>query len=225
MKFNGIECSEKVDMTVDLSVMAVFIMLTSIRDYIFLHYLHLGTKPLKACYFVSDGCKKSRCFLRKPWLNSIFLQILKLNSLALLINDLMLYDVFNDLHLILNKLKWWFVFLLCFFSIWVFFHEHSRSTGLQGKGEGTSLTPHYYFHPLHRHLDISQAITIESSPLHIAISRTRTGNLWFPSGDTFIRWYVYNDYTFFYLNLLTLIKLSQSTKLFSWKWFNLQSWS
>ena len=29
-----------------------------------------------------------------------------------------------------------------FFSIWVFFHEHSRITGLQGKGEGISLTPH-----------------------------------------------------------------------------------
>ena len=25
-----------------------------------------------------------------------------------------------------------------FFSIWVFFHEHSRITGLQGKGEGIS---------------------------------------------------------------------------------------
>ena len=42
-----------------------------------------------------------------------------------------------------------------FFSIWVFFHEHSRITGLQEKGEGISLTPHYHFHPLHRQLDIS----------------------------------------------------------------------
>ena len=67
-----------------------------------------------------------------------------------------------------------------FFSIWVFFHDHSRITGLQGKGESISLTPHYHFHPLHRHLDISRAITAESSPLHIASSRTRTGNLWFP---------------------------------------------
>ena len=68
-----------------------------------------------------------------------------------------------------------------FFSIWVFFHEHSRITGLQGKEEGISLTPHYHFHPLHRHLDISRAITAESSPLRIASSRTRTGNLWFSS--------------------------------------------
>ena len=46
-----------------------------------------------------------------------------------------------------------------FFSIWVFFHEHSRFTGQQGKGEGIYLTPLYHFHPLHRHLDISRAIT------------------------------------------------------------------
>ena len=42
-----------------------------------------------------------------------------------------------------------------FFSIWIFFHDHSWITGLLGKGEDNSLTPHYYFHPLHRHLDIS----------------------------------------------------------------------
>ena len=36
-----------------------------------------------------------------------------------------------------------------FFSIWVFFHEHSQITGLQRKGEGICLTPHYYLHPLH----------------------------------------------------------------------------
>ena len=39
-----------------------------------------------------------------------------------------------------------------FFCIWVFFQNHSRFTGLQGKGEGISLTPHYHFHPLHRRL-------------------------------------------------------------------------
>ena len=42
-----------------------------------------------------------------------------------------------------------------FFFIRVFFHEHSRTTGPQGKGKGISLTPHYHFRPLHRHLDIS----------------------------------------------------------------------
>ena len=66
-----------------------------------------------------------------------------------------------------------------FFTIWIFFHKHSRITGLQGKVESIPLTPHYYFYPLHRHLDISRAITAENSPLHIASSQARTGNLWF----------------------------------------------
>ena len=70
-----------------------------------------------------------------------------------------------------------------FFSIWIFFHEHSQITGLQGKGEGISLTSDYHFHPLHRYLDISRAITAGSSPLHVASSRARTGNLWFPSAS------------------------------------------
>ena len=76
-----------------------------------------------------------------------------------------------------------FILFFFFFSIWVFFNEHSRITGQQGKGEGILLTPLYHFHPLYRHLDISRVITAESSPLHIAGSRTRTGNLWFPSAS------------------------------------------
>ena len=66
---------------------------------------------------------------------------------------------------------------ICLFSIWVFFHEHLRFTGPQGKGEAISLSVLNHFHPLHRHLDISRAITAESSPLHIGSSRNRTGNL------------------------------------------------
>ena len=49
-----------------------------------------------------------------------------------------------------------------FFFIWVFFHEHSRITGLQGEGEDISLT-YYHFRPLHKHLDINQAITADIS--------------------------------------------------------------
>ena len=41
-----------------------------------------------------------------------------------------------------------------FFSIWVFSHNHLRITELQEKGKGISLTSHYHFRPLHRHLDI-----------------------------------------------------------------------
>ena len=36
------------------------------------------------------------------------------------------------------------------------------------KGEAISLNPFYHLHPLHRHLDISLAITAENSALHIA---------------------------------------------------------
>ena len=68
-----------------------------------------------------------------------------------------------------------------FFPISVYFHEHSRITEMQGKEEGISLTRHFHFQPLHRHLDISRAITVESSPSHIASRRTQTGNFWFPS--------------------------------------------
>ena len=75
------------------------------------------------------------------------------------------------------------VLKVAFFSIWVFFQEHSRVTGLQGKWEGIPLTLRYHFHPFHRHLDISRAITAESSPLHMASSWTQTGNLSLPSAS------------------------------------------
>ena len=81
------------------------------------------------------------------------------------------------------SLMFLFFFFFFFFSIWVFLHERSLFTGQQGKGEGIFLTPLNHFHPLHRHLDISQAITAESSSLHIACNQTRTGNVWFPSAS------------------------------------------
>ena len=56
-----------------------------------------------------------------------------------------------------------FASLTVFSSILGFFHEHSRFTGQEVKGEAISLTFLYHFHPLHRHLDISRAITAESS--------------------------------------------------------------
>ena len=68
-------------------------------------------------------------------------------------------------------------------SIWFFFHKHSRFPGQQEKEEHISLSPLYHSHPLHSHLDISQTITAESSFLHIASSRTRTENLYFPSAS------------------------------------------
>ena len=52
-----------------------------------------------------------------------------------------------------------------------------------GEGESIYLAPLYHFHLLHRHLDISRTITVESSHLHITSSRTRTVVLWFPSAS------------------------------------------
>ena len=66
--------------------------------------------------------------------------------------------------------------VLFFFSIGVFIQEHSRITGLQRKGKGITLTPHYHFHPLHRHLEINRTITVDSSPLHIASSPIQTAH-------------------------------------------------
>ena len=60
-----------------------------------------------------------------------------------------------------------------FFSIWFFFHGHSLITGLQGKEDDISLTLHYHFQPLHRHLGIRRKITAENSPLHKASRRNQ----------------------------------------------------
>ena len=51
------------------------------------------------------------------------------------------------------------------FFLSVFFHEPERFTGQQGKGEAIFLIPLYHFHLLHRYLDITRAITAESSVL------------------------------------------------------------
>ena len=74
-------------------------------------------------------------------------------------------------------------FINVFFFYLGFLSRTFTIHGTAGEGEGIYLTPLYHFHPLHRHLDISRTITAESSPLHIASSRTRAGNLWFPSAS------------------------------------------
>ena len=48
-------------------------------------------------------------------------------------------------------------------------------------GQGGEHFFDYYFYPFHRHR--SRTITAESSPLHIASSRTRIGKLLFPSAS------------------------------------------
>ena len=64
------------------------------------------------------------------------------------------------------------------------FHEHSRFTGQDGKGEAISQTLLHNFHLLQRHLDVSRAITAESSLLYIVRRWTRIGNLVSEHGDS-----------------------------------------
>ena len=78
---------------------------------------------------------------------------------------------------------WYLIFFFFFFFYLGFLSRTFTIRGTAREGEGIYLTPLYHFHPLHRHLDISRAITAESSPLHIAGSRTRAGNLCFPSAS------------------------------------------
>ena len=120
--------------------------------------------------FVQKEIVKCYIYLILTDTDSCSLQFVFLSNLNCRISEDEARDLIFDIY----------IYIYIFFSIWVFFHEHSRITGLQGKGEGISFTPHYHFHPLERHLDISRVITAESSPLHIASSRARTGNLWSP---------------------------------------------
>ena len=66
-----------------------------------------------------------------------------------------------------------------YFSIWLFFHKHLRFPEQEGKWETIYLTPLYHFQSFQRQLHISCAITVDSSPLYIASSRTQTGSLCF----------------------------------------------
>ena len=69
---------------------------------------------------------------------------------------------------------------ILFLSGFSFTDIHDSQDNRGRESLSLSLTALYHFHLLHRHLDISQAITAESSPIHIASSRTWTRNLFFP---------------------------------------------
>ena len=91
------------------------------------------------------------------------------------------YVIFTLIKIIALSL---YIYLYIDIFFYVGFLSHTFTiTGQQGKGEAIYSTPLYHFHPLHRHLDIGRAISAESSHLHIGSSRTRTGNLWFPSAS------------------------------------------
>ena len=58
-----------------------------------------------------------------------------------------------------------YLMLVIFFYLGFISLDSHHSQDSRGRGDEI-LTPLYYFHPLHKHFDFSQAITAESSPLH-----------------------------------------------------------
>ena len=62
-------------------------------------------------------------------------------------------------------------------SIWVFLSQTFTIHRTAGKRRCYLLISLYHFYPIHWHLDIGWAITVDSSPLHIA---SWTRNHWFP---------------------------------------------
>ena len=63
---------------------------------------------------------------------------------------------------------------LGFFSPNIYESQYGR------RRERSFVNPLYDFQSLQEHLDISQMITAESSPLYIGRDGTRTGKPWFP---------------------------------------------
>ena len=131
--------------------------------------LHPYFSHFLCCSWISSfaACKQKVCFSiisTAPFNFSIsFLYSGILQRISFRPVDLfkeVLYLRWNERHLS----AYFGTLMTPFFFMWVL-HKHSRSTGQQGKGEAISLTPLYRFY------------------LHIASSRTLTGNLWFPSGS------------------------------------------
>ena len=118
------------------------------------------------------------CEFVKIW--SIRVEVLQVILVGEFINCLKPYIEQNSLHFIISgekSLKWFYFYFYLFLSGFSLTNIHDSQDG-RGRGKPCPL---YHFHPLHRHLDISRAITAESSPLHKASSWTRIGNLWFQS--------------------------------------------
>ena len=104
----------------------------------------------KIYYHYYDHCKHTKPYQR---INYDFFKVVK---------HVIRFSVY-----ILRNFKIGLVFFFLFFSICVFFHEYSRFTGQQGKGEAISLSLLYHFYPFHRDLDIIGLHKKRSFPLRI----------------------------------------------------------
>ena len=81
-------------------------------------------------------------------------------------------------YMLLSIIRFFFVILFCFFPFSFPFTDIHDSESNRWKGRLSPYILFYHFYPLHRHLDISWVIAVESSPLRIGGSWNRTGNLW-----------------------------------------------
>ena len=91
------------------------------------------------------------------------------------LRHVLFFNVYESMNF--NRLNLDF-FYLCFLSQRFTNHRTAREGGGHFFNSSLPLPP-----ALHRNLDISRTITADSSPLHIVSSRTRPGNLWFPSAS------------------------------------------
>ena len=104
------------------------------------------------CIFWRSLSKSSLKLLVTMW-------IFKANLLYnVLLSDYM--DYITRLSLVLSTL-FCKTLKIYHFKVLLFFDEHSRFTGPQGKGETISVTPFGHSAPPHRHLDISRAIAAD----------------------------------------------------------------
>ena len=77
-----------------------------------------------------------------------------------------LSEVLMKVALVLQSQVFRIYFLYLDFLSQITFMNHRTA----GEGGGHFFNPHYHFYLLHRHLDISLAITAESAPLHVEVN-------------------------------------------------------
>ena len=135
--------------------------LLSTSLYLLHFFMFLNLKILKRSFhYTSDNYMKTSCKTdeitesEKKAMWPVFAQIAGADGLP---KTHKIFEYFPKFRPVIDTtnttLLWYFKvstkpseYLSFFFFIWVFFHEHSRFTGQQWKGEGIYLTPLYHFH-------------------------------------------------------------------------------
>ena len=146
----------------------------------------------------------NNCLLDLCWdlsFSLLFEQIespmMKFSSFSALLKFFAPTKIQGCLTCVLYWLEWYFLFIF-FLSGFSFMNIH-ESQDCSGRGGGVSLTPHYHLHLLHRNLDISWAITAESSPLYIPTQKSGIKQIQFLCTLSLLMYtsIPYTDYIFF----------------------------